>query len=227
MDPSFTFPMSDRDDDDSFIVITRDTVSSIRSSKGSTPNSNENVSPVAVNVQDKARKPLEELSANKPGARGRAGYRFLNRERKRAREVSCLAEQRLNLDAIEDLFIYEKKNVKCCQNFCCGQLMGASQRGTISLNLTTETAVKKKFFHAVRATRDEIHKNGQTHNKRNLLSRLKLGFTEGMIKPNFAKDYYFPGARSESRQEYWWRTEEGACVQVSSVAQRDKIAGSF
>ena len=80
--------------------------------------------------------------------------------------------------------------------------MGASLRGTISLNSTTETTVRKKFFHAVRATREEIHKNVQTHNKRNLLSRLKLGFTEGMINPDFAKDYYFHGARSESRREY-------------------------
>ena len=100
--------------------------------------------------------------------------------------------------------------------------MGASQRETIHLNSTNETTVRKKFFHAARATREEIHKKGQSHSKRNLLSRLKLGFKEGMIKPDFAKDYYFPGARSKSRQEYWWRTEEDACVQLSSVAQRDK-----
>ena len=50
---------------DSFIVITRNTVSSFRSLEGSTPNSNENSSPLAVDVQDTARKPLEELSANK------------------------------------------------------------------------------------------------------------------------------------------------------------------
>ena len=117
MEPSFTLPMSDRDDDDSFIVITRDTASSIRSSKGSTPDSNENVSPVAVNVHDKARMPLEELSTNKSGARGRAGYRFLNRERKRAREVSCIAQQRLNLDAIEDLIIYEKREFNVARTF--------------------------------------------------------------------------------------------------------------
>ena len=49
--------------------------------------------------------------------RCRVGYRFLNRERKRAPEVSCLAEQRLNLDAIEDMFIYEKNLLSVAKTF--------------------------------------------------------------------------------------------------------------
>ena len=66
------------------------------------------------------------------------------------------------------------------------------------------------FFKAVRATREEVHKDGQFNSKKRLLSRMKLGFTEGMRPPAFAAKYYFPGARSTSKQEYWWRTEEGS-----------------
>ena len=55
---------------------------------------------------------------------------------------------------------------------------------------------------------------GRLTARKRLLSRMKLGFTEGMRPHAFAEKYYFPGARSCSKQEYWWRTKEGSCVQV-------------
>ena len=152
----------------------------------------------------------------KNGYKGRAAYRFLNRKRKcETTPTSDLAAKRLNSDANQTCFVKNGVDVvSCCSNFCCGQLMGAMGVQKIDPECEAEFKSRSGFFKAVRATREEVHKDGQVNSKKRLLSRMKLGFTEGMRPPAFAAKYYFPGARSTSKQEYWWRTEEGSCIQV-------------
>ena len=72
------------------------------------------------------------------------------------------------------------------------------------------------FVNAVVGTRTHIHEKGQLESGKRLLARLRIGFTEGMRALPFAMSYSFPGQRGVQQQEYWWRTEEGECVQVSN-----------
>ena len=92
--------------------------------------------------------------------------------------------------------------------------MGAMEVTKTYPTCESEFTSRSGFFKAVRATREEVHKDGQVNGKKRLLNRMNLGFTKGMRPPAFAEKYYFPGARSCSKHEYWWITEEGSCVQV-------------
>ena len=170
--------------------------------------------PTSVGARSTESEGLAEQTKN--GYRDRAAYRFLNRKRRcETMPESDLAAKRLNSHAIQNCFVKNGVDiVSSCSNFCCGQLMGAMEVIKIDPTCEAEFMSKSGVFKAVRATREEIQKDGQVNNKKGLLSRMKLGFTEGMRPLAFAEKYYFPGARSTSKQEYWWRTEEGSCIQV-------------
>ncbi len=165
--------------------------------------------------------PSCDFSTSKNGARGRAPYRFLKRKHASARPISSLAERRVAVDEIDKCFVHGVDILPCCGNFCCARLMGSEDLRKASLTSETGALQRAKFYSAVRETRVAVHGKGQKESGRQLLSRMQLGFSQGTIPLDFAKDYEFPGARSTSKQEYWWRTEEGGCVQVNVLASKD------
>ena len=145
----------------------------------------------------------------------RAPYRFVNRRQAGSRVKSERLGKRVEVDEVLRSFFDDSGEVfACCSNGCCRQLLGAERDGSILLPTEAELSVRLAFRDAVLGTRKAIHEGGQVKSRARLLARLRMGFTEGTRPLRFNSDYVFPGSRSTSKQEYWWRTEDEDCVQV-------------
>ena len=80
---------------------------------------------------------------------------------------SDLAAKRLNSDAIQNCFVKNGLDVvSCCSNFCCGQLMGAMEVTKTDPTCESKFTSRSGFFKVVRATREEVHKDGQVNIKK-------------------------------------------------------------
>ena len=151
------------------------------------------------------------------GRKGRAPYRFLNRDKDRKpREKSARLEKRFVVEEVLSSFFNDQGLVNgCCSNECCRQLLGVQDGSSLLVPSREELDIRTAFRDAVLETRKAIHEGGQVKSRDRLLARLRMGFTEGTRPLRFNPNYSFPGSRSTSKQEYWWRTEEGDCIQVS------------
>jgi hypothetical protein len=169
-------------------------------------------------VNDRER-PLIGSSHTKPGVTGRAKYRYLSRN-KRASEAcggkGVLFSKRVNNEEVVACFVRNNRVIPCCSNQCCARLLGCDAGLFASCPTPEECKQRLAFVEAVISTRRSIHEKGQLESGKRLLARLRLGFNEGMTALPFASSYTFPGQRGASMQEYWWRTVDGACVQVRS-----------
>ena len=165
---------------------------------------------------DNAR-PLKGTSTTKPGQAVRAPYRFLKRKHRTSdpSNKGVLFSKRVDNFKVIDSFVSDNKVIPCCSNRCCAQLLGSNAELFSSCPTPDESMQRLSFVNAVVGTRTHIHEKGQLESGKRLLARLRIGFTEGMRALPFAMSYSFPGQRGVQQQEYWWRTEEGECVQVS------------
>lgn len=163
-------------------------------------------------------RPKQFLSSTfKPGENSRACYRYLKRSMPKPREGQVLYKRRVDEDKVLDKFLNESKTTvrPCCKNSCCAKLLGSDPERFSSCPSPEESMQRLSFVNAVIATRKEIHSKGELESGKRLLNRLRLGFTEGMKVTDWMGAYTFYGrASGMSKQEYWWRTEDEACVQV-------------
>ena len=145
---------------------------------------------------------------------GRAMYRYVRRQASRPAHNGVLFSKRVDNEKVIGSFVKDNKVIPCCANTCCAKLLGSHAELFSTCPCPEESQQRLAFVKAVVATRTHVHENGQLESGKRLLARLRLGFSEGMRAPPFAQSYSFPGQRGASQQEYWWRTEDGACVQV-------------
>lgn len=179
------------------------------------------VTPTSMQTRDSAESAGSGLTTARnyvlgnAGTRGRAAYRFLNRTAGVApKPASGLALRRLNESEVLNDFLDGRDVFRCCGNDCCLKLLGSDP--DCDFNLPTDEMIRQRrnFVSAVLATRKDIHSNGQIESGRRLLARLRLGVTESFQAPDFAQNYTFPGQRLVGTQEFWWRLEDGGCLQV-------------
>jgi hypothetical protein len=161
-------------------------------------------------------RPLTARDNASPGWTGRAMYRYVRRKASRPAHNGVLFSRRVDNQKVIGSFVKDNKVIPCCANTCCAKLLGSHAELFSTCPCPEESNQRLEFVKAVVATRTHVHENGQTDSGKRLLARLRLGFSEGMRALPFAQSYSFPGQRGASQQEYWWRTEDGACVQVLS-----------
>jgi len=163
-------------------------------------------------------RPLSSPNYPKPGVTDRARHHLLSRTNLASRPCShkgVLFSKRVNNEQVVASFVKDDKVIPCCANACCAKLLGSHAELFSSCPGPEESMQRLAFVNSVVATRTHIHEKGQLESGKRLLARLRLGFSEGTRALPFAKSYSFPGQRGASGQEYWWRTEDEACVQVS------------
>ena len=146
----------------------------------------------------------------------RAMYRYVRRKTSCPAHNGVLFSKRVDNEKIIGSFFKDNKAVPCCANTRCAKLLGSHAELFSTCPCPEESNQRLDFVKAVIATRTHVHENGQLESGKRLLARLRLGFSEGMRALPFAQAYSFLGQRGASQQEYWWRTEDGACVQVLS-----------
>ena len=169
--------------------------------------------PIMSLPTDKER-PLPARDYATPGLTGRAMYQNVRRKTSRPAHNGVLFSKRVDNEKVIGSFVKDNYVVPCCANTCCAKLLGSHADLFSACPCPEEGKQRLAFVKAVVATRTHIHENGQLESGKRLLARLRLGFSEGMRSLPFAQSYSFPGQRGASQQEYWWRTEDGACVQV-------------
>ena len=153
-----------------------------------------------------------------PGMTGRAIHRNVrnNKTASGPSHKGKLFSKRVDNEKVIGSFVKDDKVIPCCANKCCAKLLGSHAELFSACPCPEEGMQRLSFVNAVVATRTHIHERGQLDSGKRLLARLRLGFSEGTRALQFTKSYSFPGQRGASQQEYWWRTEDEACVQVSN-----------
>ncbi len=161
--------------------------------------------------------PSRGTSTTRPGQAVRVPYRFLKRKHRTSEPSNkgVLFSKRVDNDKVIGSFVRDNKFIPCCSNGCCAKLLGSDPELFSACPTPEECMQRLSFVKAVIGARTHIHEKGQLESGKRLLARLRIGFTEGMRALPFAKSYSFPGQRGVQQQEYWWRTEDGECVQVS------------
>ena len=156
----------------------------------------------------------------KNGRRGRAEYRFLNRKRAGPKPASKLLQKRTSQEGVcRKITVTEVTTGSlavrpCCSNQCIARLVGSDPELFTACPTEEESRQRQSFVDAVIATRKAVHSEGQISSANYLMNRLRFGMSAGTEPLGFAETYSYPLQRETSCQEYWWRTEEGACVQV-------------
>ena len=152
---------------------------------------------------------------------GKRGYRFLKRKRAAPKPLSKLLEKRLSSEGVCNDLTHANNDgsrviTNCCSNQCLGQLLGSDSGLFTACPSTEEATQRHAFVEAVIETRRAIHSEGEIKSGECLTNRLRSGFSAGLTQLSFASEYSFPDQRLQASQEYWWRTEGGSCVQVST-----------
>ena len=156
----------------------------------------------------------------KQGVRGRSEYRFLKRQPAAPKTMSKLLLKRTSQEAVCREITVDGPNGSrsvrpCCSNRCIARMVGSPHELFTACPTSEESVQRQKFVDAVIATRKVVHSEGQISSCANsLVNRLRFGISAGLQPLDFAVGYSFPAQRSITTQEYWWRTEDGACVQV-------------